>query len=618
MTTQNHMIKKQVLDLTLDSEVGSFVFQSRVSEVFRNKIVPLIEDYCSQISGDSGTIRIDRLEVDLGVIGRKNFENDFKRNFDKLFPEQLAKALKISPGEKFLPIFEEEGRLGESIAITDEVRDFEILEFFIGEGRLPWWVRMNESQNITALFTRIITSQPVKAKELITKAVGNSSMVKRLVYNIEEAAIEKILELFQPCYAQEIYNLSQNLMTQIAGCPLIQTSGFSKIRFELWSSVLSWSVASEGQIFKQNYLVDTIIKDLANNFDLDFNALYNYVTEKIGMKDKRILNQFTHGVVREVRKNENFKTEEYAHYLFILENELKKLQTALINCNMTTFLFSMRWFLQRLTPKVTRSIKTIQSIRMMIEGFQKRFDGTRISEIDTDLEKRVEQLEKRLGKIQDDALAFLHMDLSKMDFDVVKNVENLVKMMERVKKEADSKGELTDRDSNGDTEELFVNNAGIVLLWPYLTRFFEAIGITKENHFIDKEAAGRAALFLHYLASGAVTTQEYELALNKILCGMKPDYPVNPYLEMTKEETSECEDLLQAVIRNWPALKKMSVSAFRSLFLMREGMIFFRAGQRVLRVDNQAHDILLDKMPWGIGSVKLPWMEQILIVEWRI
>ena len=28
------------------------------------------------------------------------------------------------------------------------------------------------------------------------------------------------------------------------------------------------------------------------------------------------------------------------------------------------------------------------------------------------------------------------------------------------------------------------------------------------------------------------------------------------------------------------------------------------------------HDVLLDTLPWGIGLVLLPWMEQPLHVEW--
>jgi hypothetical protein len=681
MTTQNHIIKKQVLDLTIDSEVGSFIFQSRASEVFKTKIVPLIEDHCSRISGDSGTIRIDRLEIDLGVISRNNFESDFKSKFDKLFPGQLAKALRISPGENSLPGFGDEATSGKPDVITDEVRDFEILEFFIREGRLPWWVRVNESHNIPALLTRSITSQPVKAKNLIIGIVGNPSLVKRLVYHVEKSVLEKILGFFQPAHAGEIYNLSQDLITKLNGCPLVQSVGPSKIRPELLSCVLTWSVASEGQAFKQQHLVETIIKHLANSFDLDFNALYDYLAKDFKMKGKVISNKpDTSKIAGKLLNIAGFKAEEYFQYLVSLENLLKELQTELMACKkVADSTFSTRWLLDGLVKKITHGMKSIQHIRNMLEQFRQKVTKNSIFPAmppgtDADLRKQAEKFEKRLEKLRFDlvallhrdirktheqiqpkvpitsifpttssgrtdavflkkqaekfekwleklhldVVALLHRDLSKMNFEMVKKVESMVKTMDGLGKEAASQERLTVKDAISDSEEIFVGNAGIVLLWPYLAKFFDAIGIIKEERFIDEEAAGRAALFIHYLASGTLVAQEYELVLNKILCGIESNHPVNPNLEMNKKEAAECENLLQAVIGNWAALKNVSVPGFRKMFLQREGMIFTRDGQRVLRAAGESYDILLDKMPWGISTVKLPWMEQILIVEWRV
>jgi hypothetical protein len=626
MTTRNHMIKKQVLDLTLDSEVGSFIFQSRASEFFKAKILPLIDDQCSKISGGSGTVRIDRLDIDLGVINRNSFESDFEDKFDKLFPGQLAKSLRIDSGENFLPVFEDEAASDKPGVITDEARDFEILEIFIGEGRLPWWVRANESYNISALLTRIITSQPVKAKHLIVKAANNPSLVKRLAYHVEEPALEKILEFLQPGYAREIYNLSQDLITAINGCPLVRAGISSKIKPELWSSVLTWTIASEGQAFKRQHLLETIIKHLANSFGLDFNALDDYLAENFKLKGKGIFNKpDISQIAGKTLSVRGLETEEFFQYLRGLKNLLKELQTELAACKGTADVtFSMRRLLDKLTKKVSLGMKSIQHLQRMLEQYRQKNPSTitfplTLSGMGADLRKQAAKFEKWLEKLRLDLLALSQRDLSKTNFEIAPKIANLVQMMDGLRKDVPPQERLTvmNAGSDGDWEETFINNAGIVLLWPYLTKFFDAIGLTKEECFVDEEAAGRAALFLHYLAGGVVAAQEYELALNKILCGMDLECPVNPYLAMTKVEAKECENLLQSVIQNWPALKKMPASGLRRLFLMREGMIFYRDGHPVLRVAGQAHDILLDKMPWGIGTIKLPWMNQLLFVEWR-
>ncbi len=39
-------------------------------------------------------------------------------------------------------------------------------------------------------------------------------------------------------------------------------------------------------------------------------------------------------------------------------------------------------------------------------------------------------------------------------------------------------------------------------------------------------------------------------------------------------------------------------------------------GTWLLRVERVSYDVVLDRFPWGLGWVKLPWMEAPLYVEW--
>jgi hypothetical protein len=36
----------------------------------------------------------------------------------------------------------------------------------------------------------------------------------------------------------------------------------------------------------------------------------------------------------------------------------------------------------------------------------------------------------------------------------------------------------------------------------------------------------------------------------------------------------------------------------------------------LMQVEQKAIDVLLNHLPWGIGIIKLPWMNEILYVEW--
>lgn len=161
---------------------------------------------------------------------------------------------------------------------------------------------------------------------------------------------------------------------------------------------------------------------------------------------------------------------------------------------------------------------------------------------------------------------------------------------------------------------LFLQNAGLVLLHPFLPRLFQALGIADQDRLLDPE---RALGLLHYLATGQCLTPEYELALPKILCGLPLPAPVATNPALSAPEKEEAVALLEAVIGHWEALRNSSPDELRGVFLLRPGKLSRRDdGDWLLQVESQACDILLDKLPWGYSAIKLPWMERMLWVEW--
>ena len=63
---QRHIIKKQILELQLNSSKGSFELQKEVSTIYRNKVIHIIDTLLSQHSSSDLIYRIDTLEINLG------------------------------------------------------------------------------------------------------------------------------------------------------------------------------------------------------------------------------------------------------------------------------------------------------------------------------------------------------------------------------------------------------------------------------------------------------------------------------------------------------------------------------------------------------------------------
>lgn len=167
-----------------------------------------------------------------------------------------------------------------------------------------------------------------------------------------------------------------------------------------------------------------------------------------------------------------------------------------------------------------------------------------------------------------------------------------------------------------DDQPLHLDNAGLVLLWPFLARLFERLDLADDGRFRDPAAAVHAVGLLHYLASADPQPPEYLLPLAKVLCGLEPDHPYAPDAPATAAELAECETLLEAVAGHATALGQLSVAGLRAAFLRRPGLLAARDGAWLLRVERQTHDLLLERLPWSFDWIKLPWMEVPMQVEW--
>jgi len=169
--------------------------------------------------------------------------------------------------------------------------------------------------------------------------------------------------------------------------------------------------------------------------------------------------------------------------------------------------------------------------------------------------------------------------------------------------------------SNPD-ETIYISNAGIVLLHPFLPALFGNLKLVEENTWIDKAAQQKAVLAMQFLVTGKDETEEFDLVLNKILCGINNEEVVPTTIIPDEETKTECDVLLMGVIKHWDVLKSTSIAGLREGFLQRHGKLSRVDDGWLLQVEQNAIDVLLNHLPWGIGIIKLPWMNEMIHVDW--
>jgi len=162
---------------------------------------------------------------------------------------------------------------------------------------------------------------------------------------------------------------------------------------------------------------------------------------------------------------------------------------------------------------------------------------------------------------------------------------------------------------------ILVKYAGIVLFSPFYKTFFTKLNLLRDDEWNNEQSRDKAIHLLRYISTGEQLTPEYELGLEKLLCGAS-DEPIDRKVVLTENEKQEAQELLLSVIEHWKVLKNTSVAGLRETFLKRDGIITKKEDDWFLKVERKTEDVLLESIPWGYSTIVLPWNKYIIYVEW--
>jgi len=207
--------------------------------------------------------------------------------------------------------------------------------------------------------------------------------------------------------------------------------------------------------------------------------------------------------------------------------------------------------------------------------------------------------------------------LANMLFGVLKNLIEGYDKVPTFSKEKKDKEDASSSPAESETDQININNSGLVLFHPYLRQVFKELKWTNnKDQFINSKTQQRAILFLQYLINGKSRQQEHELVLNKIFCNWKLNVPLATSCNFSIKEKLAAYELNKSLREHWRSLKNTSASGLIKSFVERKGTIHKEAKNFLLRVEKNSIDILMESLPFGIQTIKLPWNEYIIHTEW--
>ncbi|MCG7550366.1 contractile injection system tape measure protein [Pseudoalteromonas sp. Of7M-16] len=171
------------------------------------------------------------------------------------------------------------------------------------------------------------------------------------------------------------------------------------------------------------------------------------------------------------------------------------------------------------------------------------------------------------------------------------------------------------------SEQLISDDAGVVLLWPFFEILFTKMSLLDKSQseqvtFKDTAAQHKAYSLLCSLAS--LEPNSTETYVINALLGLPIEYEFEEVDSLNEEELDELHTLVSAAVARWDALKGMPVESFKAMFLQRSGEVKLTANGVSVVVESKPQDVLLMKLPWGLGIVQLPWLGNDLVnIEWQ-
>ncbi len=251
-------------------------------------------------------------------------------------------------------------------------------------------------------------------------------------------------------------------------------------------------------------------------------------------------------------------------------------------------------------------------IRLIREMVPAPFAGERsLPELLERLKKRIETQDINASSELREALGSLVRQISAGQIKIKE-----LKGEEVEKKETRKQKEEEEEKVSKELEKTMVANSGLVLLWPYLEKLFEELKYLEKKRFKSDREIKRAILLLDNLVYRNDEREEHRMLLNKIICGVGTDFLVDLELKLKKKELEEGEKMLEQFIDHWKKLKNTSPDGLREAFLKREGSLDPDGENWKLTVERKSIDVLMGALPFQVSMIKLPWMSNMIFVEW--
>ncbi len=558
---QRHAIHRQIVEVTVANAAIAERISPVVSDLIRSAVTPLLERMFDELTPHAETLRLDRLELDLGRLDLNSLQRELPARIAAKLPAavlQSASTRNARDDNRSRP----SARAGRARPDADAAALL-VINHFVATGALPWWCDGRGRDILDRAATEALQRSPASLAHSVRGFVNDPTAMNRLIGHLSDATLDGLAAALAPDGIKILRELAALLQRGSIGDLTLR-----QMRVVLWRGLLQAACAGD-----PSDLVETALTAMAVAAGVTLALMVATCEAAIAPLPSSTA-------------------------VAPLLAELARVRSSAAPAR---------------DPGGWSSNQALAAVHAELAPL-----AARLPEHDqTAWTDAFEQL-ARSGTAQalDDAKAALLQPLLDAGLITPADAERLRARLSHRAPQAASRQETRKRSDPDDSHA--VTGAGACLLWPFLARFFARLGLLddKETGFAGAIAQRRAVLLLHHLATGEGDAPEFALMLPKVLCGLPPFDPCEIIEPVTTAEAAEAVQLLDAVIAHASCLGTISHAGLRETFLMRQGTLATRDGAWLLRLEQRSADVLLQRIPWTLQWLRLPWMQAAMRVEW--
>lgn len=591
MSQQRHIIGRTILEIDSDRLEQMWSFQHDISDLLQQKAIPAMEQLFDQLVEADEVVRLDQVVVQLDSVDRHFLADDFVRKLlDALhctLSDRLANRLPMGVQAESIS-GDRTGANAELIRYDRARADWEVLLYFLQYGRLPWWCLTDNWHSWISRWELVMQEGSHWQTPLRQRLMASPLSRQRLVAQFSEGFRHQVVLQLQPTWLHWSTLLAQ--ARQLIQALQFSDRTFQHLQTQAWLLLLS----ELGQNSSSSRPLPTILWMSAwLTLLLQIVAVEGLPASRLVIRSQDLEGslQSTTNQEVDVSRQPNAPLGAKIQGDAIAHSRLRSLIESIALADKSLWLTALDQLMSRPFKTFPQSAPPQHSLLDAPEGHQEQTGSAGESNVTT-----------------------------REDGEGVRTLAQL-RQSTAPTQTGNTSARTRDSESSLSPEEdaagVFVNQAGLVILHPYLQLYFEDVGLLEGEVFRDHASQQTAIYLLHYLATRQTDAPEYELVLPKLLCGWPLNEPVTREPALPDTALTEAEHLLQAVIDYWQVLKSTSPDGLREGFLQRDGKLTqLYEGDWKLQVEQKAIDVLLSRLPWGFNVVKLPWMESMLMVEW--